>query len=314
MQFDFVETGADFNWDFSTLQPITQTVDTFVKVTETPPVYWLFFLTSANMASPLGSSPIEQIPLTDAFNFYNNTSGSFADVGYAATVFGIPLPFKFDNADIIYRFPMDYGNVDSSESGFEFAIPDLAYLKVERKRVNTVDGWGNLTTPFGSFEVLRIKSEVIEYDSIYIDSLNIGIPVNLEYTEYKWLADGQKIPVLIATENIIGTVAEYRDSIRDLTVDMHESFGVDNLDMTIYPNPVSKVLHVRYFSAGNHIVEINIFGLNGRNFMSRKLSDIQRGEQVISFDLSNYLFVPGRYLLQINTETIHKTFGFIYLP
>ena len=48
--YNFEETGPDFTWDFTTLQPIIQRVDTFVSVRETPLVYQLIFFLSANLA------------------------------------------------------------------------------------------------------------------------------------------------------------------------------------------------------------------------------------------------------------------------
>lgn len=313
-QFDFTETGSDHSWDFSGLVPLSQAVDTFVKVTETPPVYWLFFLTAANMASPLGSSPIEQIPLTEAFNFFNNTPDSYSDVGYAAMVFGVPLPFKFDDPDILYDFPVNYQNVDSSESGFEFALPDLAYLKLERKRVNTVDGWGDLRTPYGTFEVLRIKSEVTEYDSIYIDSLDIGLPINLEYTEYKWMAKGQKIPLLKVTENVLGVIAEYRDSIRDLTVEVPELYVSDHENLLVYPNPARQKLNVKYFSHHAGHVLLKIIGLDGRLVLEMNYRNMNSGEQNYEIDLSEFILSPGRYFLHIISGNEPITGSFIYFP
>ncbi len=49
---NFEETGNDFYWDFSTLTPFSQTVDTFVSVGETPWLYQILFFTSANLAQP----------------------------------------------------------------------------------------------------------------------------------------------------------------------------------------------------------------------------------------------------------------------
>ena len=76
-QYDFAETGTGSTWDFSGLAPITQTVDTFIQVLETPVLYWPFFALSANLASPMPDSPLEQLPLTDIYNYYNNSTERF---------------------------------------------------------------------------------------------------------------------------------------------------------------------------------------------------------------------------------------------
>lgn len=310
--FDFAETGAGYTWEFAGLLPSSQTIDTFVMVTETPVIYWPFFLLSANLASPLGSSPIEQIPLDDLYNFYNNSNNRYTDVGFAATALGIPLPFKFDQPDVLYEFPVNYGNVDSSQSGLQFEIPGQAYLMIDRQRVNTVDGWGTLRTPYGTFEVLRIRSEVVEYDSIYIDSLGVGFPVNLAYTEYKWMSSDGKIPLLKATESLLGTVAEYRDSIRDLTVGVRESSLAEKSSMFLFPNPVYDMLNVRFFNDDTGMKQMIIFGMHGRQYLSLDIKSRELGWQTISINPRENGLVPGKYVVQLKSAKSVQTALFVF--
>lgn len=313
-QFDFSETGPGFTWDFSGLLPIIQTVDTFVAVTETPIFYWPFFLLSANIASPQADSPFEQIPLTDLYTFYKNSEDNFRDVGFAATVFGLPLPFNFDLDDVIYDFPMNYGNVDSSQSGVEKEIPGLAYVLLDRYRVNTVDGWGDLITPFGEFEVLRLKSEVQEYDSLYIDSLNIGIPINLSYIEYKWMAKGMKLPVLKATENIFGVVVEYLDSIRDLTVSIPVHQKTHNEKLLIYPNPVKQQVNIGFFMEYDSQIQLSVYSPEGKKQVSLPYFSQRKGNVSISLDIKSLGLNPGKYILNIVTPDKKLSGIFIYFP
>ena len=295
--YDFELTGEDYTWDFENLISLSQTVDTFVSVTETPIFYWPFFLLSANLAtSTVPDSPIEQIPLEDVFTFYKNSSDNFRDLGFAATLFSLPLPFKYNDPDILYDFPMNYGNVDSSESGFEFGLENFGYILVERKRVNTVDGWGTLTTPYGTFEVLRMKSEVNEFDSIYIDSISIGIPIERQYTEYKWMGKGQKIPLLKVTDNLFGLVAVYIDSVRNL------STGIDLPDIAssrllCYPNPSSGIINVELAGPSPEARELTIYNLNGEAVYRRKLAGSAQGIWTVDLDR---LSVPhGYYFVEL---------------
>jgi len=309
-QYDFELTGEDYNWDFSELQPVSQTVDTFMKVTDTPLGYWPFFMLSSNLVSPLGDSPYEQLPLTDAFNFFNNSSNDFREVGFAATAYGIPLPFKFDTPDIIFDFPLTYGNAFDSHSGFEFAIPDFGYILMDRNRSSTVDGWGTLTTPYGTFDVLRIKSDVQEYDSVYLDSLSLGIPINLVYTEYKWLAKGQKLPLLKVTQNTLGEIVEYADTIRDIS-GIFENRKINNNEIVIYPNPVSNFIYVKLPQYEKGFTELNIY-----NFSGEKLVSINKkyNTGIFELDLRNLNMKPGEYILQYRTGEHQLTKTFIYSP
>ncbi len=261
---DFTETGEGFVWDFSALEPVKQSVDTFLSHTDTP--YWLFFLVTANMSKHLPYDiPIPGLPITNIYEYYKKTNGSFNYVGYGAMLNGIPLPLAYTSPDILYKFPMNYGNVDSSSSGLSFGIDNLGYMLIERYRKNTVDGYGTLITPYGTFDVLRLKSEVAEYDSIYLDSLNAGIPVNRNYTEYKWLAKGGKEPLLMISTSNLGITSVYVDSVRSNLIGIKEQ---EVKPVTLFPNPCKGGFNVRFATPPAGKVKVEVYSQNGGLIMS----------------------------------------------
>lgn len=300
-QYDFQQTGENYIWDYSGLQPISQAVDTFMRVTDTPLMYWPFFLLNANLASPaLEDSPIPELPLSDVFRFFNSSSNNYRDVGFAAMISGLPLPFAFEAPDILYDFPMNYGNVDSSESGYSFGLPDIAFILVDRKRVNTVDGWGTLITPYGSFDVLRLRSEVTEYDSIYIDSLNVGLPINREYTEYKWLGKDQKIPLLFVTDDLLSLGVDYVDSARFEVVGINRNEGFSlSENRLVYPNPTSGIVHIQLDDESNGPIEYYLFDLTGKLIFSSIQNALSEQSGQYSMDLRNFNLENGYYILRI---------------
>ncbi|HEY9113786.1 MAG TPA: T9SS type A sorting domain-containing protein [Bacteroidales bacterium] len=308
---DVSETGENFTWDFSQLVSINQTVDTFVGPLQTPVFYWPFFLLSSNLASPIvGDLPIPDLPVTDVFAFYNNSSSNYQDVGFAATLAGIPLPFKYNSPDILYKFPMNYGNIDSSESGYAFGIPDLGYILVERKRVNTVDGWGTLTTPYGTFEVLRQKSEVTEYDSIYIDSLNFGVPVTRNYVEYKWLGKGMKIPILQVNDDLAGLVAVYIDSLPGEPVRISENHEI--ADLLVFPNPVSSRLFVQFKLDEAENIQLSLLSISGNKIFSIPEKFHPAGKVNLTLNLLEKNLESGNYLLELRVGKKVFTKKFFY--
>jgi hypothetical protein len=303
------DTGEDYYWDYEELVPIVQRVDTFVRVNQTPIFYWPFFLLDANLATPLvQDSPFPELPLTDVFGFFNSSNTRYEDVGFAATLFGLPLPFKYDDPDILYRFPLNYGDVDSSASGFQFGIPDVAFVMVERKRKNTVDGWGTLTTPYGTFEVLRVKSEVTEYDSIYLDTLGVGIPVNREFIEYKWLGKGHGLPLLEITDNLLGFVVDYVDSARNETVGGVEDISQQLFDLLVYPNPAKKNIHIKIPGLRTTAMKVSLFNLNGKMVFTTSV----KGAAEMTVDLERLNLKPGQYLIKAHADKKVLTAKFVY--
>lgn len=240
---DFEATGPNFNWDFSGLVPFTQSVDSFVSVSETPLFYQLLFFFTANLAKK--EYEFDQFPgfqVTDSYRYFKNSSSSFQEVGFAVSLNGLPLPTLYDDADIIYTFPLEDGTIDSSFASYEFDIPGLGFYGGWKKRNNEVDGWGQLTTPFGTFEALRLKTEILQYDSLYIDSLGFGIPFYQELTEYKWLGEEMGLPLVHVTDNGLVQTVSYIDSVRVMITGSKPE--VKSNVMHVYPNPAHRHLRL----------------------------------------------------------------------
>jgi hypothetical protein len=115
----------------------------------------------------------------------------------------------------------------SSDASFSITIPGIATYSTQRIRSNVADGWGTLTTPYGTFPTLRVKSNLAIHDSVYIDTLGIGFPLNRNITEYKWLANGKGIPVLQIDEEGPLVTATYRDIYRMSGLPINVSLGPD---------------------------------------------------------------------------------------
>jgi len=225
----YAKTGLDTTWNYAALEALSQRVDTFVSATSTPSGYQLFFvlLGGANLASPLSDIPVPGMPVSLGFTFYKNSASSFSDLGSAYTVEGVPLPAKYDVPDKLYQFPMTPGLTWISTSSFAIAIPGLASYSTQRTRNNLVDGWGTIITPYGTFQTLRVKSTLALHDSIYIDSLGTGFPINRNIIEYKWLTNNEGIPVLQINEEGAMVTAVYRDFYRMSAQPLTVSLGPD---------------------------------------------------------------------------------------
>lgn len=300
---DFTVTGAGYDWDFSELQPVFQTVDTFVSVSSVPFLYQLVFFPGvvANVAQKytgINLDTLVGVSLTDPYRFFKNTSGFFTDVGFAFTINDIPVPLKFNSADVIYKFPLNFGHADSSVSGVSFGLPSVGYISIDRKRVNVVDGWGTLTTSYGTFDVLRLRSTVKETDSIYVDSLQFGTALNRNYVEYKWLGTGYGQPLLQATiEGPLITVA-WLDSIAGTNVGIKQPVALETR-LSVAPNPMAGDATATVHLHRPEVVSMAIFDLSGKCVAEIFNGRLPSGQSVIPF--ANRL-QPGMYLLRLATS------------
>lgn len=309
---NFSATGPNYIWDFSELQPTLQRVDTFVSVQETPLTYQLIFFLSANLAKK--QFEFNQIPgfeVTDVYEFYKNQNSDFRSVGLGLTLNGIPLPNKYTDPDIIYQFPVNYQNADSSVANYGFGIPGIGYMGGWKKRVNQVDGWGSLSTPFGTFETIRLKSKVQQFDSIYIDSLGFGLPIYREFTEYKWLGEDQGLPLLKVTDDGILPAYLYIDSVRSIFTG-GLNYSLLQSEVEIYPNPTAGFVNVSFpgnFQQGASIIILNTEGkvVYTQDYQTNGTS---AGE--ITIDLLRQGLRPGTYFLVLQQGEKNAVKKFIF--
>ena len=236
------QRGANQTRNYAGLVPVSQRVESFVPagvVTATSLFYSFTFgaLGGANRATvaspqalPVPAGASLPIAVTDSYQFFNlaaagATPQDFRSVGFGASLNGTAVPVTYASAaqqDVIYRFPLSFASLaDSSRSFFSTpaAIASAGYLSQKRKRVNKPDAWGTLTTPFGTFQTVRVVTKLIDHDSVAFGGTpGQGFDVPLT-REYKWLAKGQHVPVLTITTRLLAgqetvTGVEYRDIYR----------------------------------------------------------------------------------------------------
>ncbi len=205
---DLTLTGAGVVWDFSGLPIGNAGADTLVPVSSAPQLYQFLFSNSllfpqnaANYGVKGAGFGIAGFQLEDFYDFYKTTNSGFRNVGFGATLQGAPLPTRRVPVDIIHRFPMEFGNVDTSLSKFSVSVPTLLYFGQEQVRASVVDGHGTLILPGNkSFEVLRQKAVISRSDTIFIEQLGNGLRFPEPQTvEYRWLSKDLKGPLLTVT-------------------------------------------------------------------------------------------------------------------
>ncbi|NOY50180.1 MAG: T9SS type A sorting domain-containing protein [Chlorobi bacterium] len=312
---DYAQSGEDYDWDFSQLVPIHQRVDTFQDPWSMALIYKLYFGLFSNLAVRAAENlPVPGFPFSDVYNFYDKSPGDFRAVGLGVSIAGIPIPFKYDNPDLIYDFPLNYQDQWSSQAYFAESIPGMGYLRMSKTHSDTVDGWGTLTTPYGTFDVLRIKSEIIENDSLYLDSLEVGIPVNRNYTVYQWVGKGQKLPLLQITSGLAGLIVDYVDSARVIVEGIDQTEIVKNNKINIFPNPAKDIVNISFDMRETSHVNLKLFDLKGMEIADIFNGNIEQGQSNITFSFMEFGTTPGIYIVQLKSGGSLISKRVIYTP
>jgi hypothetical protein len=305
--YDFARTGNNLIWDFRGLENMGQQLDTFLTVTQTPIIFWPFFLTSSNLARKVsGAGIIPGLPIENAFQYFDKNSTSFTDIGTGLVFGGLPIPLKYSDPDVLYRFPMSVGWKDTVDSFLEVSVPDLGYLMVDRNRINHVDGWGVLKSPYGEFDVLRLKSIVSEYDSIFIDSLGIGFPIQRNYIEYKWIGQGFGLPLLQVTiDEFLAESIIFIDSVRGVNVGIAHDIELPRHIRT-WPNPAKDFVYLDFSGIDEEITYISLTDQTGRECCRLTLSAINQNDVPFRVELGTYRLSEGLYTIIIHGQ--HKVY------
>lgn len=298
---DVSATGNNYVWDFSFLTAQTQTVDTFVSVGSTPITYQFYFnnavLYNSHKASYARKGTdfdfMGTLTVSNVYDYFKNDNGRYKNVGFGANINGLPASVRNIPIDTVYAFPLTQGSAYSSSSQFALDIPNTFYYGQNKTVSNAqVDGWGSITTPFGTFNCIRVSMDVQITDTISIDSLgiNFSVPRPVE-TQYHWLANGGKEPIL-QINTIAGNITTIR--YRDFAPNINSVSEPETQELIVYPNPAQEYVFVETpMSSGT----LEIFDHTGRLVHSHAL----RGASNTTIPLAD--FANGIYIVRITSET-----------
>ncbi|MEL6633114.1 MAG: PKD domain-containing protein [Bacteroidota bacterium] len=239
---DFAQTGANYTWVYDSLSISDQDVQRYQDPDDAG--YFLTWLTSCVLGGgnpftcpgiwasltdiaeqELDTFSLAGISLQNGVTHYRKTTGTLEATIYGVTPsaagLGLPIASSYDDIDTVYRFPLTYQQVDSSDAVLRANLGGGIVSVQQQRRVNEVDGWGSLTTPFATYpQVLRMKTVITNDDSLTITG-GTTIPLPSTEVEYKWFAPGVGRPVMVASGNItllgeLITEVRFIDSLRCL--------------------------------------------------------------------------------------------------
>jgi len=306
---NYSATGTNFSWSFS-MTPTGQDIRRFQASAQTP--YFFYFLFPKYGEKILDSLPITNIPgnpisIRNIYSFYKKvtTPSSFNSEGLGLTMSGVPIGATYSDEDELYKFPLAYGNRDSTT--FKLSTPTNTMIpftyKKQGYRITEADGWGTITTPYGTASCLRVVTTQYSMDTITISALpagfnKFGFPNYMR--SYQWLTTSEKIPYLEVMGNVVAgnftpTQVRYRDVARVITAMPEESF---NPVISVFPNPAVDELTIT--TAQQETLSIEITDLQGKRV--RQMSAEGSGP-VNQHKLNVSGLARGLYILNVSGKT-----------
>lgn len=233
------EAGANRTWNFSGLVSQRQDTLQYRNTLQTP--YSIFFLNFYVFGIKGQDLTVGGFGLQNVWDYYLKDNSQYAIRGLGFTFQGVPLGATYSQNQRIFRLPLRFNDTDSSAYSITIQIPDIGRYKGSGYRKYKVDGWGKITTPFGTFDCLRTESYINGIDSLTVAAfgLNFSFGIPVERYEYAWYAKNQKAPILqIEGRFAAGTFIPTRVFYRGFDQNPSTSVSGFTLDgWKVFPNP-----------------------------------------------------------------------------
>jgi len=288
---DISTTGANQNWDYSSINHTAFDTIIHASVNSTPFAYQFYFNNQflypnhkANYAiKGREINAFNVVTISEVFNFHKKNNSSLEMVGFGANINGIPASIKYDTIDQLYPLPMTFGTTDSTTAYYLLDVPNMGTYGQWIKRKVEVDGWGEVTTPNQTYaQSIRVKTTLYQRDTLKTEQ-----PISLPgvvfdrpvQNTYEWFVLGVGSPVLSFTEQA-GQITEAKYfEINATTISENNDF-----EFSIFPNPATGLININApFDNGL----MQIMDLSGRLIFDGALKT--------TFDVSNLEI--GSYLL-----------------
>ena len=292
--------GANVTWNLSAINNTFADTTFALAASGTP---YFYYFPASNLASRTNLVGLGQsYEYTDMSADSAIVQGTVVPFG-GLTVFGTNIP-----ATKTLIFPATY---NLSWSG--------SYVNVQKYSISpgdsvkgvilfgysiTIDGWGTVTTPAGSYNALRVNTIFTpKYDSVYENVgsgwILVGTRSPVPNEVYAWYANFQGVPVAQLNLDTAGKSVTGASYLKNPTTGINEISN--NSYAQVYPNPASSVINVVVKSA-NQDGYIKIIDLTGREIESTPFSNGKTQFNTSGYANGMYLY----FITDVNGSLLDK--------
>jgi len=237
--------GANMTWDYSMLTAHQTDTVALMLPAQTPYAADFPF---ANF--------VVALPSSSQYAFFTRNSNVFSNVGVAGDGgdYGFVVA-HLEPANIYLDFPVNYGNSRVENYSMEVRIADNSFPGVDSVKYKTsteehlsVDAWGTMKLPIGTFDALRQKEEKTIRDTIWTRFFGNWIVLSTSVTEtdtYNWWTNDVGAGFSLCSIDVDRPTME----ITGITFLNSYTVGVETNQeelVSCFPNPTSNVLKMDY--------------------------------------------------------------------
>lgn len=276
--------GANVTWDFSQAQIHEQLEFRVVDVQST------------GMSALFPTANIAMTTDDVSFSFFTSSIDKYEVNGIANGGLGMD-PIVYDPSLVALQFPMNYDDNFSSSyaSTFSFSAEDEGFYKIIIRHhadvEKTVDGWGTITTPFGTYQALRINEAEHATDSTFFMLTETSEPMFLGVdesftTSFSWYTNDVKLPVATFDQN--GDFSYSKPNNGNTGIEDQQTSS----KVISYPNPVDAGYGFTFLGLANMDYELFMYDTNGKLIKQEKVSGL-------NVNISTEGLQPGMYYYNV---------------
>lgn len=272
--------GISQTWNMSMLNASTTDTMTFISYAWAPnPLF-----SSSNLVMKQGWQ--------NNFSYLTNSASGLTADGVSANVdLGagpMNLTIKNSPSEKLMNFPANYltnftSNYKSITPAFYFGVDPGIGLVIDSVRMTsgvrktvTVDAWGTLTTPLGTFNVLRSKETIVKYDTTDVSISGFWNPLPGftpllaadSTTGYTWWANGVGFPLVSIKLDSLSAVKEVTWLQSLPLVGINEATAASQVN--VFPNPAQN--EITFAVEASKVSSIQLFDIAGRMIDSYTVS------------------------------------------
>ncbi len=307
--------GENLTWDFSSLQAPFINAVTLLHPSQ-----------GANSAAFPNASFVTK-PSAESELYYRTTTTQLLQIGFAGDApggLGIPVLARYSPPLQEKKVPLQYGDAYISTAGLLIPVsasllpdtllnlfpirPDSIRLNVQSEINSSVDAWGKLSIPSGTFEVLREKKTVINLRKVEVKSNSI--PAWIDVTSfipfpelvapdtvltYEYWSNVAKEPIAVVRVDASGSLVSVDFKADDNTISTTFNGQVKGGNIFAYPNPAIGSVRFDITGLSSGVYTVKLYNILGVAIWSEKIN--VQNTKTLRLDLDD--FKRGTYLYSL---------------
>lgn len=301
------ETGANYSWDFTALNSHDTSGYLFMTVASTP------------YASDFPTATDAVLTGFGMYAYFQITNNYTLLLGYGGYMDTLEVKLHYIPADTILKFPFTFGTNfssnptsvmkafygDSIDVGLGPVYVDSIRMTDTYQKSITVDGWGSVETPIGTYQALRSLNHQIHTSEIAVKAMGFWIPIDNSIDTslvIEWEMCNTGVPLISIQAN--ASDSAYR-SVSWLTVPPSVFIAENSVpEILAYPNPASDILNIevsgidRLFISDVYGRTVAIVDCHGKQTVSTNVNELRSGLYFISGITNGQTTMLSRFVKQ----------------